>query len=52
MTIDMHKEIFAIEEDIRAGYLSFKQIAAKYGVPFYHVNNIWEMLCEIEMEEN
>lgn len=40
--------VFAIQDDIRLGVLSFKLIAVKYGVSIHTVNMIWDEMCEQE----
>ena len=43
--------VFDIEDDIRLGVLSFKQIAEKYSVSAYVVEMVWEQMCEQEFQE-
>lgn len=40
-----------IEDDIRLGVISFKQIAIKHDVSYHFVNLIWEMMCVHEFAE-
>lgn len=44
--------IMSIEDDIRVGSLSFRQIAEKYQVEFDMVNQVWEQMCEQESSED
>lgn len=43
--------VFDIEDDIRLGVLSFKQIADKYSVSIDVVNMIWNDMCEQEFQD-
>lgn len=43
--------VFDIEDDLRLGVLSFKQIAEKYSISIDVVNAVWEQLCEQEFQD-
>lgn len=44
-------QIIDIECDIREGKLTISQIAEKYDVPTYFVNDVWDFMCETEFVE-
>lgn len=48
---DLHTQIVAIERDIRAGILSFPAIARKHEVPSYFVTDVWNYMCECELDD-
>lgn len=48
---DIHSQIVAIERDIRAGILSFPAIARKHEVPSYFVTDVWNYMCECELDD-
>jgi hypothetical protein len=47
----MSELVFAIEEDIRSGEMTFPLIAIKHEVPEYVVTDVWNYMCETELED-
>ena len=45
------KMIYAIEQDIRDGNLSFQEIAKKHNVPSYMVTDVFNLVCECELDD-
>jgi hypothetical protein len=39
----------SIEDSIRLGVLSFRQIAVMNGIPLSLVNRVWDQMCETEL---
>ena len=49
--IQLHEELAAIEADIRQAVLSFPAIARKHNVPSYYVTDVWNFMCECELDD-
>lgn len=45
-------DLFAIQEDIELGVLSFSSIARKHNVPVSWVLQAWDLLCEQEAQSH
>ena len=50
--MSMSDLVIGIQEDIEMGLLDFQAIAKKHKVSFKDVELCWDMLCEMQMEQD